>query len=199
VVKKIEAGEKRGRGRPPAGPERRDALVLAAYRAVARDGFEGLRMRTIATEAGVDHSTIHHYFESKEALIEAVAGYATGHFRSTTPATGSAAERLAVHLRTLADRIVAEPELHTVLRELDLRAKRDDGLRAAIDAYEHGWRESLANVLTEASRQGALSPAVVPGDAAELIIATVKGASLNAAIARTVLDQLFGLLTSAGD
>ena len=156
-------------------------------------------MRAIATEAGVDHSTIRHYFESKEALIEAVAAYATGQFRSTTPATGSAVERLAAHLRTLADRIVAEPGLHAVLRELDLRAKRDDSLRATIDALEDGWRGSLTGVLTEALRDGALNPAVIPRDTAELIIATVKGASLGAATARTVLDQLFGLLTTAGD
>jgi AcrR family transcriptional regulator len=199
VVGKIETGEKRGRGRPPAGPERRDALVLATYHAIARDGFEGLRMRAIATEAGVDHSTIRHYFESKEALIEAVAAYATGQFRSTTPAAGTAVERLAAHLRTLADRIVSEPGLHAVLRELDLRAKRDDGLRATIDALEDGWRGSLTGVLTEARRDGTLNQAVIPRDAAELIIATVKGASLGAATARTVLDQLFGLLTTAGD
>jgi AcrR family transcriptional regulator len=199
VVGEIEPGEKRGRGRPPAGPERRDALVLATYHAIARDGFEGLRMRAIATEAGVDHSTIRHYFESKEALIEAVAAYATGQFRSTTPAAGTAVERLAAHLRTLADRIVSEPGLHAVLRELDLRAKRDDGLRATIDALEDGWRGSLTGVLTEARRDGTLNQAVIPRDAAELIIATVKGASLGAATARTVLDQLFGLLTTAGD
>jgi AcrR family transcriptional regulator len=199
VVGEIETGEKRGRGRPPAGPERRDALVLATYHAIARDGFEGLRMRAIATEAGVDHSTIRHYFESKEVLIEAVAAYATGQFRSTTPAAGTAVERLAAHLRTLADRIVSEPGLHAVLRELDLRAKRDDGLRATIDALEDGWRGSLTGVLTEARRDGTLNQAVIPRDAAELIIATVKGASLGAATARTVLDQLFGLLTTAGD
>ena len=156
-------------------------------------------MRAIATEAGVDHSTIRHYFESKEALIEAVAAYATGQFRSTTPAAGTAVERLAAHLRTLADRIVSEPGLHAVLRELDLRAKRDDGLRATIDALEDGWRGSLTGVLTEARRDGTLNQAVIPRDAAELIIATVKGASLGAATARTVLVQLFGLLTTAGD
>ena len=164
-------------------------------------------MRAIATEAGVDHSTIRHYFESKEALIEAVAAYATGQFRSTTPAAGTAVERLAAHLRTLADRIVSEPGLHAVLRELDLRAKRDDGLRAkrddglraTIDALEDGWRGSLTGVLTEARRDGTLNQAVIPRDAAELIIATVKGASLGAATARTVLNQIFGLLTTAAD
>jgi hypothetical protein len=130
---------------------------------------------------------------------KAVAAYATGQFRSTTPAAGTAVERLAAHLRTLADRIVSEPGLHAVLRELDLRAKRDDGLRATIDALEDGWRGSLTGVLTEARRDGTLNQAVIPRDAAELIIATVKGASLGAATARTVLDQLFGLLTTAGD
>jgi len=192
--------------------------VRAAFDAIAADGFEGLRMRAVASAAGVDHSTIHHYFDSKEALIEAVVAYATGQFRSTTPPAGTAADRLATHLRTLGDRIVAEPELHAVLRELDLRAKRDGGLRATIDAHERGWRASLTGLLTEGQRDGTLydgtlydgtlcagtpgdgapDPALAPQTAAELIIAAVKGASLNPATARAALGHLYILLANTG-
>src|SRR6185437_11530319 len=133
----------RRRGRPAAGPERRDSLVAAAFAVIAREGFEGLRMRSVAADAGLDHSTVHHYFASKEALIAAVVADATGRFRSTTPPEGTGAERLRAHLDTLAARIAAEPELHIVLRELDLRAKRDADLHAAIQAHERGWRGSL--------------------------------------------------------
>jgi AcrR family transcriptional regulator len=128
--------------------------VRAAVNAIASEGFEGLRIRAVAVSAGVDHSTIHHYFDSKEALIEAVVAYATGQFRSTTPPAGTAAGRLAAHLSRLGERIVAEPDLHAVLRELDLRARRDEGLRATIDAHERGWRLSLTGLLAEGQREG---------------------------------------------
>lgn len=172
--------------------------MRAAFGAIAAEGFEGLRMRAVAVSAGVDHSTIHHYFDSKEALIDAVVAYATGRFRSTTPPAGTAAGRLAVHLKTLGERVVAEPDLHAVLRELDLRARRDEGLRATIGAHEQGWRRSLVALLTEGLRDGAVNPAVMPETAAELIIAAVKGASLNPAAARPALDHLLLLLTHTG-
>jgi AcrR family transcriptional regulator len=117
MVEEMAGRRRRGHGRPPAGPERRDSLVAAAFAVIAREGFEGLRMRGVAANAGLDHSTVHHYFASKEELIEAVVADATGRFRSTTPAAGTGAERLRAHLDALATRIVAEPELHIVLRE----------------------------------------------------------------------------------
>ena len=43
------------------GQDRRQALVEAAYRRIAECGFEGLRLRDVAAEVGIDHSTIHHY------------------------------------------------------------------------------------------------------------------------------------------
>jgi AcrR family transcriptional regulator len=198
MVEEMAGRRRRGRGRPPAGPERRDSLVAAAFAVIAREGFEGLRMRGVAANAGLDHSTVHHYFASKEELIEAVVADATGRFRSTTPAAGTGAERLRAHLDALATRIVAEPELHIVLRELDLRAKRDAGLLATIQAHERGWRASLTAVADLARREGALNPVITPETAAELIISTVKGASLNAATARDVCGGLAALLTGAG-
>lgn len=124
--------------------------------------------------------------------------YATGQSRSTTPSAGTAAARLAAHLRTLGDRIVAEPGLHAVLRELDLRARRDEGLRTTIDAYERGWRASLTGLLTQGMSDEALNQALAPETAAELIIAAVKGASLNPAAAPATLGHLYFLLAYTG-
>ncbi|MEV5568413.1 TetR/AcrR family transcriptional regulator [Spirillospora sp. NPDC052269] len=179
------------------GPERRDALVLAAYRCLAASGFEGLRLREVAAQAGIDHSTIHHHFATKQDLVVAVVDHATGRFRSTTPPDGTSAERLRAHLDTLRRRIVDEPELHVVLRELDLRARRDPALREIISTREEGWRRSLSALLDGAAAEGALAPGVDPAAGAELIIATVKGASLTPDRAGDVLGLLDALLIHA--
>jgi hypothetical protein len=60
------------------------------------------------------------------------------------------------------------------------------------------WRASLTAVADLARREGALDPLITPETAAELIISTVKGASLNAATARDVCGGLAALLTGAG-
>ncbi|MER5888591.1 TetR/AcrR family transcriptional regulator [Streptomyces sp. NPDC001941] len=185
------------RGRPPAGPERRNTLVLAAYQCLAEDGFERLRLRDVATRVGIDHSSIHHHFPTKQDLVVAVVDHATQQFRSTTPPEGSPVERLRQHLATLGRRIVDEPELHIVLRELDLRARRDPELREIITSHEEGWRNSLRALLTDAAAAGALVPGVDPTTGAELIIATVKGASLASGHADDVLELLEQLLIRA--
>ncbi|MFB6715921.1 MULTISPECIES: TetR/AcrR family transcriptional regulator [unclassified Streptomyces] len=185
------------RGKPPTGPGRREALVYAAYQCLAEGGFEGLRMRDVAGRAGIDHSTIHHHFPTKQALIVAVVDHATGQFRSTTPPNGSPADRLRGHLTTLRQKINDQPELHVVLRELDLRARRDPELRDIIASREEGWRTSLRALLAEAAADGALTASADPAAGAELIIAAVKGASLDPDRADVVLGLLERLLIQA--
>jgi len=56
----------------------------------------------------------------------------------------------------------------------------------------------LTAVADLARREDALNPVITPETAAELIISTVKGASLNAATARDVCAGLAALLTGSG-
>lgn len=61
---------------PPSRSERqertRDALVVAAQRAFARDGFHGANLTAIAAEAGFTKGAIYSNFESKAELFLAV-------------------------------------------------------------------------------------------------------------------------------
>ena len=52
--------------------DRRRQLLDAAVRVFARKGYHDSRVGDIAEEAGVAHGLLYHYFESKEALLEAV-------------------------------------------------------------------------------------------------------------------------------
>ena len=179
---------------PTAAPDRRQALVVAAYQAIAAKGFEGLRLRDVAAAAGIDHSTLHHHFATKRDLIAAVVEYATGQFRKPSPGTPTT---LREHLAFLARMIVEQPTLHVVLRELDLRAIRDRSVRDVIAEHEHGWRRALSARLQAAVREGVCSKDLDPEAGAEMVIALVKGASLNPAKAAEVLGAWLALLESA--
>src|SRR3954452_21828708 len=109
-------------------PDRRRELVDAAYRRIARDGFEGLRTRDVAADVGVNIATLHYYFPTKEALIRGVIGQAMHRFRATIPAEGSPEEQLRGHLRALARLIRDDQQLWSVMGELVLRAPRDPDL-----------------------------------------------------------------------
>ena len=52
--------------------QRRAALLGAAVRVFARKGFHGARVGDVASEAGVAHGLVDHYFSSKDELLETI-------------------------------------------------------------------------------------------------------------------------------
>jgi AcrR family transcriptional regulator len=52
--------------------ERRRQILDAAVRAFAQKGYHACRVSDIAEEAGVAYGLVYHYFESKEAVLEAI-------------------------------------------------------------------------------------------------------------------------------
>ena len=58
--------------RSPASEERRRQILAGAVRAFARKGFHAARVGDIATEAGVAHGLLYHYFGSKEEVLRTV-------------------------------------------------------------------------------------------------------------------------------
>lgn len=167
---------------------RRAQLVAAAFRRVAESGFEGLRLRQVAEDVGIDHSTLHHHFAIKQNLVEAVAAYTTRQFWETSPPAPDPATELRAHLRVLRQMIVERPDLFAVTVELDLRARRDPAVAAAMAEHESGWRAKLVEILTD------LVPD--PTTSAELVIAAVKGVRLLPDVAGPVLDHLAAHLTA---
>jgi TetR/AcrR family transcriptional repressor of nem operon len=173
------------------GDGRRLALVRAAFDSIAEHGFEGLRLRAVAVAAGIDHSTLHHYFPTKEHLVADVVEYATRQFWPTMPDEGGGRERLRAHLAGLGRMMRDRPDLFAVLAELDLRAGRDPAIRSIMVHIEEGWRAVLAEVLHAADLPGTTDPAVV----IDLIIAAVKGGRLAPDQADRALRHLADLLT----
>jgi AcrR family transcriptional regulator len=60
---------RRGRPRKIAGP---DELLAAALRVFAERGFAAARLEDVAREAGVSKAALYLYFESKQAIFEAL-------------------------------------------------------------------------------------------------------------------------------
>jgi AcrR family transcriptional regulator len=60
------------RGRRPAGSGTREAILAAASRAFAEQGYPRTTMRAIARDAGVDTRLVTHYFGTKQDLFVAV-------------------------------------------------------------------------------------------------------------------------------
>lgn len=178
-----------------ASSSRREGLVGAAFRRISEQGLEGLRLRAVATEAGIDHSTLHHYFATKQHLLAAVVEYSARQFWATMPAEGTAAQRLSGHLGALGRLIGERPALFVVLAEFDLRGRRGDTVAAALERQEAGWRNALTTVLSDSG--GDHPPAAEQVQATvEVVIATVKGVRLLPERAAPVLRRLHQLIAA---
>jgi AcrR family transcriptional regulator len=153
-------------------------IVRATFQQVATCGFEGLRLRRIAADVGVDQSTLHHYFPTKQHIVAAVAEYAIGQFTSTPPADTLCG--FLDHMRTIA---LTRPEVFLVTVELQLRARRDPEVRAVLDRHANAYRDWLRDLLGEAGTPGAV----------ELVIAVVNGVQLHPNTATEAFGQLITL------
>jgi AcrR family transcriptional regulator len=155
------------------GEDRRRALVAAAFGQIAERGFEGLRTREVAAEAGVNIATLHYYFPTKEALIRGVVAHAMERFRSTLAPHGSPDDQLANHLKAVRALLRTEPEIAAVMGELALRSARDASLARIMRQSNDGWHRTVRALLHRAARAGNLAPSLDSDEAAALIVATL--------------------------
>ncbi len=151
---------------------------MAAYGQIARQGFEGLRTRDVAAEVGVNIATLHYYFPTKEALIRGVVGHAMRRFSSTLAAEGTPAAQLRHHLRGVRRLVSDEPELFAVMGELALRSARDPAIAAIFGDTTDAWHRRMRVLVSRGMEQGCLEPGLDADEAAALIVAALKGATM---------------------
>jgi len=99
--------------------DRRRRILDAAVRVFARRGYHGARVGDIATEAGVAHGLLYHYFSSKDEVLETVFrdnfGELVTRFRAVESSDEPAPEKLAGIAKILLRTWRNDPDLVTVM------------------------------------------------------------------------------------
>src|SRR6059058_6620913 len=174
-----------------AQKDRRGALVRAAYNQIAERGFEGLRTREVAGEAGVNIATLHYYFPTKEKLIEGVVEHAMDRFRTTLAPHGSPSDQLRNHLRSVRKLLRDEPEVGAVMGELALRSARDPAMARIMGEAFQAWQRTLRGLLQRAAGDGYLARDLDYDDVAALIMATLTSMTLPSTASADRTDRAF--------
>ncbi len=148
--------------------------------AVAKEGFEGLRTRDIATHVGINSATLHHYFPTKGDLIAAVASDLESRLRAdkSTNAHDKEASALAIFDGQFADVVRYQresPEILAVYREFVGRAPRDPLIHALVVRLHEGWRSGIVNALKRGKEDGSLRSDIDVEATAGLILSTTWG------------------------
>jgi AcrR family transcriptional regulator len=167
--------------------QRRQELVEATWRIIARHGLSGATMRQIAAEAGFANGALKPYFPTKAELVEATYGFV---FDRTN-------RRVEVATRSL-DGLAA---LEAFCREvLPLDPDRLDEARVVISFWQEAahdprgaelnnasmaqWRRSMADWMEQARSAGELAAGVDVPAAGDVLLNFLLGSQVSAVIDR---------------
>jgi len=161
---------------PNIGEQRRRALLEAAFSVIAEKGLEGLRTRDVATRAGVNISTLHYYFGTKDDLVLALIAFVSDAFDASARESQPEPESLADHLAQNWRIFRSNPHLSIVLQELMSRAIRDPAARTAFRNTIESWNATMETILRHGMATGELRADLDPRAAARVCTSFVMGA-----------------------
>lgn len=166
--------------------------MLAAYHLIAEIGLEELRTRDIAAKVGINISTLHYYFETKEDLIAAVVDHMTELFRTVRaplPPGATPLEELKHAFVTQAYRRRVEPSLELVVQEMMMRARRDEKVRARLEQMLLGWNGYVEALIARGIAAGDFAADLEPKIAAAIVTAFAMGSNVQSGVRPTTFPQ----------
>jgi TetR/AcrR family transcriptional regulator, fatty acid metabolism regulator protein len=169
----------------PAATDKRRLILDAAVRVFARRGYHGSRVGDIASEAGVAHGLLYHYFASKDEVLETVFrenfGELLERFRAVEASDEPAPEKLEGIAKILLRTWRNDPDLVTVMvREV----ARSPQLQSQVDEVGEAF-VILQRVIEQGQADGAFR-----GDLDARLASWIVYGGLEEVLTGWVLGQL---------
>jgi AcrR family transcriptional regulator len=171
--------------KPDVSEQRTAQIIEAATVVFAEKGFGGATMEDIADQAGINKATIYRYFDSKDALIQAIAeaifAQELAELQSAYASSGTATERLTAFYEALiADEGEVLP-LMPIVYEFYARGLRREDIRRVIA----GFISQSAGLLEAIIQEGVEADEFAPMDAGK------AARALDALLSGTVLHWVY--------
>ncbi len=163
-----------------AGLNERVAEILrAACRAIAREGASGLRVESVAREAGVSKALVHYYFRTRRELLRAAFAYADDRWRARAQAElaliASGAERLERYLLLYVGDEEDLLENRALWNEAWSGMPLDGELAPDVKAAYRRWADWLLELVEEGREDGSIPAGIACEDAALRLTALADG------------------------
>ena len=157
----------------------REAIVLAAARAIASSGVRGMRIEAVAADADVSPALLYYHFESRAGLVRAALEYASEQAPSTAlrdvaPGT-SGYDALEEALLGELDDGDEVRDAAIVWGEVSASAVFDPELRSAVRQVTDQWRAEVAEAIRTGLEDGSIEPGADPNDTADVLISLTDG------------------------
>lgn len=170
---------------------RRQQILMAALACFSREGYQKTTMHDVAREAGLSAGSLYNYFESKDAIIEALGELSARKMMQLIAClreSGPLAEALERYGGRLAETLSAEggrevARFNVVLWAEALASER---LARRLVRADRRMLEHIAELVEADRRQGSVPPDTDPRAVAEAVATYLAGL-----VARTALDPEF--------
>jgi TetR/AcrR family fatty acid metabolism transcriptional regulator len=188
-----------------ASEEKRRLILEAAVRVFARDGYHTSRVADIASEAGIAHGLLYHYFRSKDEVLTTLFrenwSELLERLRAVEASSGPADEKLRGIVKIILRTWRNDPALVTVMvrevaRSAHLQTQVED-VREAIASIQRVIEQGQDDGVFDSDLDPRLAAWVVYGGLEELLTGWVlgllpEGDEAVAHAERTVVDVVLG-------
>ncbi|MBA3308724.1 MAG: TetR/AcrR family transcriptional regulator [Nocardioidaceae bacterium] len=177
---------------------RRDHIVAAGWRCVAREGFHKTTMADVINEAGMSAGAVYGYFRSKNEIIKAISGLAIGQVADLLQDMGSATQPVSLadalqtvltHIATMADH--EDGDLTRVGVQAWAESLRDPDIHAIVSERMGQLRAGFEVVARHAQKDGLLSSDADPAEVAQVMLGLVPGFALQRLLLGDVTPQSY--------
>ena len=181
--------------------DRKTEILEATCRVIAREGADGLRMGTVAREAGVSSALLHYYFDTRADLLmqafehaDVKADEAAEQAITDIPTALGRLQRLLL-IYAGADAVFRDDWLLWV--EMWRSSIFDERLAESVRRSSASWVEQIQGLIEQAREEGAVSAEVNIEDATQRLAAVVDGLGLQLLTGAITHDRAADLILGA--
>lgn len=170
----------------------RDRILEAACAAIAEDGIDDVRIARVAMRAGASTALVHHYFSTREELLEEALMHsyelaAEDRFGQPVDPDASATERLKVMIDECLPLEGRQHQEWILWVELWLRAVREESLRPLAKRLYTSYREWMLTVIRHGAERGEFE-VEDPEASADVAIGLLDGLGIRSMIGDPAMD-----------
>jgi AcrR family transcriptional regulator len=157
---------------------RKEEIVNAFFKVVSERGFAQATIREVAHAAGCNHGMLHHYFENKEAIIQAAVAHVVTAYRAELleglSRLDSATDRLRYLIAWFNDLCRFDLEFSRAWMEFWVLSKNDPAVSAALRECYQKVKDIFARVIRDGIKAGEFRK-VNPVVTANVILGSLEG------------------------
>jgi len=171
-------------GRDLSEEERRLKILRATAKCLARSGYEAVRLKDIAAEAGVTTGALQYYWETREALLEQAFEQVSidllDRWRSATSDVDDPWDQIVV----LVEQLAAAPDVRrhcSLWTEFAVVAGRNRFMRPGFRSIYDNWRNLLTRAVNAGVESSQFNPQMPTDDIVTVLLTHMDGCELQLA------------------